>query len=295
MCLLAKTFWLFELVTHFMPFAAVSAILFTLIFFYQKKYIAALWMEMIAILFFIHVYTAFSPVQTNAGTEIGTLKFLQFNVLYKNNDLPKSIPWIIEQNADVVVLQEINQARANELGELKKHYGWWKIMLNERRDAFGMAIFTNQPVTGFDYVRTDDGWNHYSLTKLLINNQPLHLYEIHTFPPVSPYFSQSRNNDLMRVTDAIAKDEAKHKILIGDLNCTIFSPYLMKLEKETKLHHAQRNFNLEGTWPNFLPAALRLSIDHLLASENIAVQKRTVEAYHGSDHLPVITELAIYE
>jgi endonuclease/exonuclease/phosphatase family metal-dependent hydrolase len=158
-----------------------------------------------------------------------------------------------------------------------------------------MAIFSNIPVTKFDYVDIGDGWNNYSRTELLIKNIKLHLYELHTPPPVSEFFFDLRNQNFRTLADAMSKDETIHRILIGDMNSTIYSLYLQNVMTSANLHSAQQGYDIEGTWHSSLPIPLRIGIDQILASKQIKIEKREVGAYQGSDHLPVITTLSLYE
>lgn len=293
LCLLADKFWLAELAVHWRLHMAVACLLFVLIFI--KRKIFAMWMLALTLGFAIPALQAFAPASEPEGKAKANLRILQFNVLYSNNEFAKSIPWIIAQDADIVVLQEVNQERADELGELKKHYAWSQVKLNEQRDAFGMAIFSNKPVTKFDYVDIGDGWNHYTKTEFLISNTKLNLYELHTPPPVSEFFFAQRNINMQLMADVMEKDATPHRLLIGDLNTTVYSPYFQNMANQAKLHHAQQGYNVEGTWPSFWPIPLHIGIDHLLASRQIKIEKRTVATYQGSDHFPVITDITLYE
>ncbi len=296
LCQFAGKTWIADLASNFKLHAAVGAGLFSLLFIsYGKRYrIHAICMLMFSISFSICVYLIFAPAKQPEGTARSQLTILQFNVLYKNDEFAKSIPWIIAQNADIVVLQEVNTKRAKELDELKKHYKWWQVKTNPSREAFGMAIFSNIPVTKFDYVNIGMGWNKYTRTELMIDNNRVHLYELHTPPPMSKYFFNQRNYALSVVADAIANDNAPYLLLLGDLNITIYSPYFQDALTRAKLHHAQQGYNIEGSWPSIMPMPLRIGIDHILASSQIKIDSREVQGYHGSDHMPVITKLSLY-
>lgn len=245
--------------------------------------------------FAVPALQAFAPAPIPAGKEKAKLKILQFNIFYDNEEFAKSIPWIIAQDADVVVLQEISKARAAELGELEKHYAWSQVKTNPGREAFGMAVFSNIQVTRFDYIKIGDGWNNYSRTELSVAGIKLHLYELHTPPPVSEYFFEQRNRAMALMAGVLAEDKTQHRLLIGDLNSTVYSPYFQNIITQAGLHHSQQGYNLEGTWPSILPVPLRIGIDQMLVSKQIKVEKRTVAPYQGSDHLPVITSLTLYE
>ncbi len=294
-CLLSDRFWLADLVVHFRLHIALAFLFFSVFFLFRKLWLYSLCMLMFAASFLIAVYSAYAPAGQPEGTAKASIKILQFNILYKNDEFAKSIPWIISQNADIVVLQEVNEDRAKEMDALKEHYKWSQVKLNSRRQAFGMAIFSNLPVTKFDYVNIGRGWNKYTSTEFMIGDIPLHLYELHTPPPMSRFFFSQRNLALSTMADLLASDKTPHRLLIGDLNTTIYSPFLVNILKKADMHHAQQNFNMEGTWPSMLPMPLRIGIDHIIASKQVKIESREIQYYHGSDHLPVITKLTLYE
>lgn len=295
LCQLSDKYWLAELAVHWQMHMAVVSLLFAVIFMFSSRAIFALWLLVLAIAFTAPALQAFATAPLPEGRAKANLKILQFNVLYTNEEFAKSIPWIIAQDADIVVLQEINEARSQELGELKKIYSWSRVKLNDKREPFGMAIFSNIPVSQFDYVDIDNGWNHYSRTELLIAGSKLHLYELHTPPPVTEYFFEQRNMELELMADLLAKDKTPYRLLVGDFNSTIYSPYFQNIVAKANLHHAQQGYNMEGTWPSFLPLPLRIGIDQMLVSKQIKIENRTIAPYQGSDHLPVITNLTLYE
>ncbi|MEK6745942.1 MAG: endonuclease/exonuclease/phosphatase family protein [Pseudomonadota bacterium] len=295
LCLLAGKFWIADLAIHWRLHMAVVSLFFALVFLFKPRKILAVWMLALAIGFALPAYQVFSPAPIPEGTEKARIKILQFNILYINDEFKKTIPWIIEQNADIVVLQEITEPRANELTELKKHYSWSQIRTNDKRRAFGMAIFSKLPVKKFDYIDIGDGWNHYTRTEFSVNNLQLNLYELHTPPPVSEHFFELRNQNLSVLADVMSKDESPHRILIGDMNSTIYSPYLQNVLTSAKLYSNQQNYNMEGTWPSFLPVPLRIGIDHVIASKQIKIENREIAKEQNSDHLPIITTLSLYE
>ena len=295
LCLLSDKFWIADLAVHWRLHIALVSLLLALIFMFFPRKIFALWMLILTVGFSFPVWQVFTPAPIPEGTEKASIKILQFNVLYINDEFKKSIPWIIEQKADIVILQEITQPRADELKELKKHYTWSQIKINDKRRAFGMAIFSNLPVKKFDYVDIGDGWNNYTRTELSVNNLKFHLYELHTPPPVSEHFFNLRNQNFGVVADVMSKDETPYRILVGDMNSTIYSPYLQNVMTSAKLHSSQQGYNMEGTWPNVLPKPLRIGIDQMLVSKQIKVERREVASDKNSDHLPVITILSFYD
>lgn len=229
------------------------------------------------------------------GKEITKIKILQYNILYNNKNFREDIKWMVKQKADIIILQEINRDRATELRPLIKYYPWSKIKINKNRDAFGMAIFSSLPVNSFRYININDGWNKYSVTDFFVSGQNIRMYELHTPPPMSKEFFEQRNINLELMAKLLEKDRSTYRILIGDFNSTIYSPYLQNVIKRGYMNHSQQGFNLSGTWPKFMPSPFRIAIDHLFTSKQIEIVKRSVLPYGDSDHLPVLTELKIYK
>lgn len=94
-------------------------------------------------------------------------------------------------------------------------------------------------------------------------------------------------------------------ILVGDLNTAPWSPEFMHLLHRTGLRDSQLGFGLQPSWPVFWPDArsmrrftswwmlpLGLPIDHVLISSGIRLISRHTGPFVGSDHLPVLVELA---
>ncbi len=295
MCIAGSGFWLTELAVHWRLHMAVFSFLFSCAFIVYWRQSHALWMLLLTALFAYPTAKIYAPSPPPAGKEIARISILQFNVLYTNNKLTASIPWIKTKNADIVILQEINKERSEELSELKKLYPWSQIKLNNSRETFGVAIFSKLPVTKFSYVNIGNGWNNYSLTELSVKGKKLNLYELHAPSPMSGFFFEQRNLDLEVLAETMAKDNNKYRVLVGDLNNTVYSKYFQNLLTRAELHHAQQNYKIAGTWPSVLPAPFRIGIDHLLASKYIKINNRVVAKKQISDHLPVITTISLYE
>jgi endonuclease/exonuclease/phosphatase (EEP) superfamily protein YafD len=297
LCQFSSQFWLAELAVHWRLHAAVAAVFFVIVFACMQHWAAAGYMLLLGIAFFWPAWQALQPAPVSIGAVKDRAVLLQFNINYGNNDFAiKAVPWIIAQNADIVILQEVDSMRARDLSALEAYYPWSQVKPNPNRNAFGMAIFTRFPVQEFRYVPTGERWNHYSFTALsLPSGAALHLYEIHLLPPVTSSFAQQRKNEMELMGKLLNEDKAPYRLLVGDLNSTLYSPHFAWLSTQSGMHHAQRGYKLEGTWPTLFPTPLRIGIDHTLASSFIAVEERTIGPYLGSDHLPVVTRLALYE
>ncbi|MDJ0949610.1 MAG: endonuclease/exonuclease/phosphatase family protein [Alphaproteobacteria bacterium] len=81
-------------------------------------------------------------------------------------------------------------------------------------------------------------------------------------------------------------------LLLGDLNLTPWSASFSRLLARTGLRDSAVGHGLQATWPYGLPL-IGLPIDHILVSPELSVRDRRLGPRLGSDHLPVIADLAL--
>ena len=82
-------------------------------------------------------------------------------------------------------------------------------------------------------------------------------------------------------------------MVLGDLNTTPWSARYRALLDDAGLEDTRVGYGLQTSWPSFLPAVLRIPIDHVLVTPDLAAAEREVGPEVGSDHLPVWVELAV--
>lgn len=78
----------------------------------------------------------------------------------------------------------------------------------------------------------------------------------------------------------------------GDLNFTAWSPIYGELESDTGLISAAPSNGYRPIWSTY-PAILRVPIDHRLLSEGLKIERIRTSPDIGSDHLPLIVDIAV--
>ncbi len=73
-------------------------------------------------------------------------------------------------------------------------------------------------------------------------------------------------------------------LVIGDFNATPWSKNYQDFAKAAQLDGLLKH---RGTWPAYLPAFLRIPIDHALASPRLHISEKITGDSIGGDHLPV--------
>jgi endonuclease/exonuclease/phosphatase (EEP) superfamily protein YafD len=113
-------------------------------------------------------------------------------------------------------------------------------------------------------------------------------------PPVGGYELFLLRNAQLQEAAMTMRQLPEPKILIGDLNTTVWSPYFSQLVEESGLRDARKGFGVVPTWPTDFPTPLmRIPIDHCLVSRDIRVVNIGAGPRVGSDHLPLIVDLGI--
>lgn len=300
----APWFFLCELSVNFMLHYALAALLLLLLLLRQKS---SFTLRLLACsLVFYFLLGTFRPlINWGAGPDSGEsrgeahteLSVLQFNISVRNKRLAELVTELTKDHSElwskapeIVVLQEVSSRHLEVLEPLKKLYPHYR--LSPEESAFGWAVFSKFEIGG----SYKNPLVPASLSlKLNIRDQaPLFLIQAHTPPPVRAGLLELRNFQLMNLATYARYLREHNAILLGDFNITPYSPVFRELERVSQYQSNLRASVPWGTWPSQLPAALRISIDHLLVSPSVEILSRSVLADLGSDHLPVQTTLRLY-
>lgn len=305
----ASVHWLAELASHFMlHYAVLGVVVLCGLVLLRDKLWRIFIAAFICLIFSLHVACVLMPRHITRNVAYEDITILQFNINYANPNAQAIAEWInnyatitksidkITQHTkpDIVVLQEVSPEIASKLDLLTQNYPYQFIA--PKAGAFGVAIFSQIPIREKQRIHFIDSWNAYTQLRFhtLTHGLAFSLLELHTMPPMGAQNASQRNAELKEITVAANQLATPSKILLGDLNITPYSPFFWRLERSTRLTNSMQGKSIEGTWPSFLPAMLRIPIDHMLLSDNIEMLERRIETSHDSDHMPVLTKLRIY-
>lgn len=80
-------------------------------------------------------------------------------------------------------------------------------------------------------------------------------------------------------------------LVLGDLNATATNPALGEFARHAELRSAA-GWRWLPSWPTYWPWPLRIAIDHVLVSRDLAVAELRQSAEFGSDHLGLLATIA---
>lgn len=288
---LAPLHWRLDLLTHFRShYVLAFALALALAAAARRRRLAAL-----AALALALELAQVAPLWLAAPARAGApaLRVVHFNVLSHNPDKPAATAWLSGQGAELVLAQEVDPAWADALAAVP---GYVPAELHPRADNFGMAWLIRQDFENM-LVRTwredlVEGIPALAL-ELAVGERRIAVLGVHTLPPVSADYASRRDAQLAAVA-AWTADQRRHgrvPVIVGDLNASPFSAPLRRLLAGTDLVDSQRGFGLQPSWPTTVPWP-RIAIDHLLHDRALTTTARALGPHLGSDHLPIVVDLA---
>ena len=280
---LARWHWAPELFTHFrLPYLFVFTfvLLITLLVSQWKRSIAVGICLIIQILSVApHYFPHFKDHREGQGT---VLKVISFNVLSSNTEYERVLSFLEKEEADVILLQEINPAWMNSLKALRDKYP--HRIEYPRQDNFGLLLLSKLPLASHEVVRIPETNTPFIIANLDWNGENLRFFGAHPYTPLSAQGARSRNISLQIIKER-SQTTSGLQIIAGDLNCSAFSPHFTSLKKGLRDSAAGRGYS--ATWQRKHPI-LGIPIDHILTSEELVCNDFQIGQKNGSDHSPLI-------
>ena len=286
---LARFWWVFELASHFRMHLAIGLAGLAAVLALKRRWRMASICGLCAALNAGLVLLVLLPAEM-PGPQTGTrLRLVSLNVHTGNQRSDLVLKFLQTANADVILLMEVNETWMNALQSLRTNYP--QVITRPRGDNFGIALFSRLPLTNSEVIGLGEARVPSIATTISVGGQPVFLLGTHPLPPVSAEYARLRNEQLQEIA-ALIRRKSMAAIVLGDLNCTPWSPYFTGLLHDSGLKNISPRRGLFGSWPTWLPFG-RIPLDHGLVSQDIRIIEKRVGPPVGSDHLPLVLELQI--
>ena len=286
--LLARAWWVFELATHFSLQVAAFAGVAGLVLGVRRRWrMASVALAVVAVVLLrLAADHAWTPGPKRA-TGPRTLRVVSLNVYIHSRSYEKVSRFLRESDADVIGLVEVNERWAQQLAPLAVE--WPNVVSEPRESSFGMMLLSRLPIESHEVL--DLGGEGRVTIRAVVRapDGPVTVILFHPPPPSGPRRARLRDVEMERLQGE-ALGQAR-LVVIGDFNCTPYSPRFQYLVHESYMHDTRRGFGIQATWPSPL-VPLMIPIDHALVSDGLAVVDRRVGPGVGSDHRPIVVDLA---
>jgi endonuclease/exonuclease/phosphatase (EEP) superfamily protein YafD len=278
-----------ELATHFRMQYLLVALFTLLLYGFAKRRTEIVLCLFCVSLNVVDILPWYLPAaQTASGHP---LRVMVSNVLTSNKRYGDFLRYVQQEQPAVLVAMEINDEWQKQLQALKPILPYSIAVPSS--DNFGIALFSKYPLEQAKIKNWGAG--AYVVPSLQANITigltPLTLIATHPLPPLKPDYFMFRNQQMREIADQVNR-LGNSAIVMGDLNMSMWSPYFRQFTQATKLHSSRQGFGVQPSWPVDSPL-LQIPIDHCLVSSKIRVVNNRLGANIGSDHYPLITDLAI--
>ncbi|WP_308204656.1 endonuclease/exonuclease/phosphatase family protein [Frankia sp. R82] len=221
------------------------------------------------------------------------LRIMSANLRYDNVHADRLGAQIRSANPDVLVLVELTPltlSKVTSTGALRP-YGYQ--VVRPTQGAFGAAVYSRFPLRDAAAPIIGGAMSLRAIVQV-DENRRFVMYAVHTISPTSGEYTsrwRSQLSDLRRE----ARAATLPVVMAGDFNATRdHRPFRRLVDAGVRDAHDVVGGGWAPTWSAtavVVPPVLR--IDHVLASPAFAVTGFSVGREYGSDHLPVLADLAM--
>jgi endonuclease/exonuclease/phosphatase (EEP) superfamily protein YafD len=282
---LAPWFWFFELFTHYaVYYVFIAATLGVLALFSRHFKSSLIWAVLLCINFaqFAPYLLSKKPSDTNPTSS--TLKVIAQNFYYEDTDVDQFLSKVRAEEADVIIVVEASDLWKTAKEKLRTDYPYFH--LTHITGVHGLFIASRIPGT---FKEVPLGIQ----TGLVFTPDTLdyQIMGVHPDAPLTPSWAKDRNEQFKEIA-RLTETSPVPLIVMGDFNCTPWSPYFRTLLEDSGLEDARLGFGLIPTWNAHRPL-FTLPIDHALVSPEIEVKNFKTLDPIDSDHLGIVLTVAL--
>ena len=215
------------------------------------------------------------------------LTVLLSNVEFGNSDFAAVIATIVRARPDVVGLTELSPAWSRALKATLRTYPYRRVAILP--SAYGIGLFSRLPMRAH-VVHLPTGGPASVIGRIRLGTRTVTFVLTHPHTP----FGTHAGGLHRRQFEALAREVPRlgpRVAVCGDLNTVPWSWPFRQLESAAQLHDMHRGDPFEGSWPSWA-WFLRVPIDNCLTGDGLAVVSHRTLAAVGSDHLPLLVQLA---
>jgi len=294
---LAPVWWAFDLFSHFRVQYAVAALLLAIALLLLRRWAAASLPLVVATANLYFVVPLFiGNGELSGSNATGTpardpLRVLSVNVFGFNNEHELALDYVRRERPDVVVVQEVTPAWAEALSKVAPDYRYQWIHAGDLRS--GIAVMSRRTPLNVQQIDLGGTGEPSLLLTLPTDDGPLSILGTHLYWPLGDRVTAVRNRQLETLA-RISRAHATPLVIAGDLNVTPFSPHFRRLLREGSLRDCAAGRGVQPTWPARVPFFF-IRIDHCVATQGVRVRNFRVGDYIGSDHYPIVIDVAVRE
>lgn len=288
---LGQVHWVLDVLTHLtMTYAAALGIVVLLS---VIRKIHPRWIVIFASAWLINIgFLApyFLPsVGTPAPSSAATMTLMTINVSTSNMGYEAVTDYIVEQDADLVLLVEVRDDLVAHL-EARLGTAYPYLHAAPSRWTLGLAWLSKTPFSEAKTMYFADSRRRFLSVELPWQGQPTTFFSVHPLPPLSDGWARSRDAEFAAFAGYANATETP-LILAGDFNAVPWAHPIRRLLGETNLRPAPYGFGIWPTWSYM--GLIHAPIDFMLISPEWEVLRYELGRDVRSDHVPVVADLRL--
>ncbi|MBC2595500.1 endonuclease/exonuclease/phosphatase family protein [Ruficoccus amylovorans] len=209
-------------------------------------------------------------------------KAASFNIHTQNRDFDRIVEWVKQEDPDIFVMVEATDSMLPLYNELDRLYPQKK-RRSMGRSGLGAVIYSRYPVVDEKFA-----WGGVGTVpaRVELPEGTVTLVVMHPPAPDSKDAWGWRNHALGDLAKLCASQTGA-VIALGDMNCSPWSPFFQKFERESGLRSPNVRWLPRRTWPAGMPL-IWTQIDQFFVSAQIRPVAEWTGPELGSDHYPIV-------
>ena len=253
-------------------------------------------MSLAAALVVFHVIVVASSLEPAAAIPASArtaprIRVFSANLYVQNPDTRGIRSEIAETNADLVLLQEFSERWEQSLraSPLWDEYPY-RAIIRPNRPLSGVAVLSRVPLA--DVAKPVVARMPMIEVTVTIGGRSVRVFDLHPNAPAADFERWSLQSDA--ITDEIVQTKGR-LVVAGDFNVTQFNEWMDELEDlGLRSSHEALGRGTATTYPNGkIPELPPIRLDHVMVSPGVVPLRVREGTGEGSDHKPVIVDLAL--
>jgi len=281
--LLAPLFAPFDLINHLRLHFLETAVALILVFVLLRARRLAMGAFALALVNLVLAAPAFA-LKATADDADPVLKVVSLNVWGRNAEPGRIETFLRRQDADLVLLLEVNTPLAPMLDNLGDLYPYRVDCMRQR--LCRLALLSKRELIEPRAMLRGDANPPAVTARFNVDGREFTFYGVHMARPFNASWQRADYDGLIAALRPIRGP----LLLAGDFNTTPWSWTMTRLTLATGM---VRGRTFGATWPAQRPLFPQFLIDHVLARGGIGIVEVRNGRAIGSDHLPVIAEISL--
>lgn len=282
--------WPLDLIANFRPQLAVMELALGLLLLAGGWRRVARVVLVVAVVDLALVGYLWLPAGPSPDAGAATLRVMTFNLLAANESYEEVAGHMARTRPDVVFLHEASRPWEEAMEGSGLDYR--VVRTRDEDHIFGTLVLTTLDATVEGFGFTEREPRAVEVVASLPDGPTVSILGIHPLSPTTEATAELRDAQLA-FAGRWAVDTVGPTVVAGDFNAGPWSHAFRRLADIGELRDSQRGFGLQPSFPATSGLVVRVAIDHVLVSEDVAVVERRLGPPLGSDHFPVLVELAI--